>query len=557
MTSNPPTVPVLRATASKSALAIMTAALMLAAFSGCSIPNLRCPTPGRSLPTDFVGETTRGNSARVGVDEFFGDPVLSQLIAEGMAGNQELKIRNEEIQIANNEIILRRGQLLPFVVGEARGGFDKNSRFTPLGAAEEQLTYPTGRPFPDPVPNVALKANLFWQIDIWHELRNARDAAIQRYNEAIDARDFYITQLAAEIAENYYELAALDQRLRYLEQTIEIQRQSEQVARDQKAAARGNELPVQRFLAEVRKNESQQFIVRQRIVEVENRINFLLGRYPQPVARTTWEFVRLDSRLLQVGVPAELLANRRDIRAAERELQASGLDILVARARFFPRFDITASVGVEAFNPRYLFDPGSLVANLAGDLIGPVINKSAIRADYQNANARQLQALYDYQRTVLNAYVQVVNQMSKVEKYRESVATKAKQVVALEQSVSVASDLFSLSSGEFSDVLFSQRDLLEARVTLVETKQEQLVAIVDAYQALGGGFRSANLPIATVNLLILPEPVVPPRPDDSTVDPDADDVTVPPVLVEPAEDLPGPADPSSPIRAVPLPADNR
>lgn len=462
--------------------------LMPLALSGCGIPCLRGAAPGPSLRGDFNGVTTAGNSARTGVDEFFGDETLTELIVEGLAGNQELRIRNEEIQIARNEILAARGAYLPFVSLNARSGFERTSKFTPLGAAEDQLTYPGGGEFPDPLTNTRVTADLFWDLDIWGGMRAARDAAMQRYVEAIERRNYFVTQLVAEIAENYYDLAALDRRLTYLDQTIAIQKRSLEVAEAQKAAARGTELGVQRFLAEVRRNESEKFIVAQRILEVENRINFLVGRYPQPVARASWDFIALDANQLQVGVPADLLLNRRDIRAAERELAAAGLDVYTARTRFFPRLALTAGVGFEAFSPRYLFDPGAFVANAAGELVAPLINKAAIQADYMSANARQLQALYDYQRTVLNAYVEVVNSMNRVENYRKSVELKMAQVEALDRSVGVASELFQGARAEFADVLFSQRDLLEARMDLIETKQEQLSAIVDAYRALGGGF---------------------------------------------------------------------
>lgn len=460
------------------------------ASAGCNIPKLRFPEAGAPLPGTFNGQTSSQNAASVGIHEFFTDPVLTGLITEGLASNQELKIRNQEVQIASNEILSRRGAYLPFITGGLGGGVERVSRFNPLGAAEDQLTYPRsgGRNFPDPIPNTRFSANLFWQIDIWRELRNARDAAIQRYCEAIEARNYFVTRLVAEIAESYYELSSLDKQLVYLEQTIKLQEQSLEVARAQKEAARGTELAVQRFLAEVRKNESERLIVQQQIIEAENRINFLVGRFPQPVERQVWDFIQLDSRLLNVGVPAQLLQNRRDIQAAEREVAASGLDVLVAKARFYPRLDITASVGFEAFNPRYLFDPGAFIAGAAGELVAPLINKKAIQADYMNANARQLQAVYDYQRTVLNAFTEVVNRMAKVENYRRSVEIKQGQVTALEQSVDVASNLFQNARAEYMDVLFSQRDLLEARRVLIDTKQQQLSAIVNAYQALGGGF---------------------------------------------------------------------
>ncbi len=479
-----------RACRLQSMIAGVAVGIMFLVLPGCCIPKLFGPEAGQPLPGSFNGNVSSENSSQVSINDFFNDPALTQLIAEGLAQNQELKIRNQEIEIAYNVIRARRGAYLPFITGAAGGGFDRHSLFTPLGAAEDQLTYPGGGRFPDPVPNVGLGLNLDWELDIWRRMRNARDAAVQRYYEAIDARDYLITRLVAEIAENYYELAALDKRLVFLEQTIALQERSLLVAKFQKRAARGTELGVQRFLGEVRKNESQRLILRQQIIEFENKINFLAGRYPRPVDRLRWDYIRLDSRLLSVGVPAQLLQNRRDIRAAEREVAASGLDVQVARANFFPRVSITAGVGFEAFNPRYLFDPGALFANTAGNLVAPLINKAAIRAEYLSANARQLQAVYNYQRTVLNAYIEVINFMAKVENYRGSVVIKGQQVKALEESVSVATDLFNLAQPEveYMDVLFSQRDLLEARTVLIETKQQQLSAIVNAYQALGGGW---------------------------------------------------------------------
>lgn len=462
----------------------------LAAVSGCHIPGLRCADPGPATPSTYNGVSSAENSGHLGIQEFFDDAVLTQLISEGLMQNQELKIRNQEVMIASNEILSRRGAYLPFVTGGFRGGFERTSKFTPLGAAEDQLTYPGGGRFPDPLTNVNLSANLFWEIDIWRRLRNARDAAIQRYCEAVENRNYLITQIVAEIATNYYELAALDQRLVYLDQTIALQQKSLEVARAQKDAGRATELPVQRFLAEVRRNESQRLIVRQQIIETENRINFLAGRYPQHVDRQQWDFIRLDSQPLQVGVPSDLLRNRRDIIAAEYEVAASGLDVLVAKANFYPRLSINAGVGFEAFNPRYLFDPGAFIAGTAGELVAPLINKRAIQAEYKNANARQLQAIYNYQRTVLNAFTEVVNSLNKVENFRTSVSIKHEQVQALESSVDVATQLFQNARPEadYIDVLFSQRDLLEARTVLIETKQQQLSAIVAAYQALGGGY---------------------------------------------------------------------
>jgi multidrug efflux system outer membrane protein len=513
--------------------------IMLLLQSGCRIPSLCRPDPAPDLPQDFNGATSTENSADLGIVEFFDDPVLTQLLTQGLAQNQELKIRNQEVRIAWNDIMARRGAFLPFVTLGARGGFERNSRFTPLGAAEDQLTFPGGGRFPDPLPDVQLSANLFWHLDPWRMYRNARGAANERYIGAAESWNFLVTRLVAETAQNYYELAALDKRLVYLNQTIELQQQSLDAAEAFRKAGRGTELAVQRFLAEVRKNESQRQIISQRIIEIENRINFLVGRFPQPVDRASWDFIKLDSRMLNVGVPAQLLENRRDIRAAERELAASGLDVAVARARFFPTMDITAGVGFEAFSPKYLFDPGAFIANAAGQLTAPLINKAAIRAEYLSANARQLEAVYNYQRTLLNAYTEVVNSLAKVQNYRESVAIKQEQVQALEKSVTVARDLFNrpikeeFARVEYLDVVLATRDLLDARTVLIETKQQQLSAIVSAYQALGGGTLVTSSGVEFADLFCAPtmvqpvEEIAPPPPDDATKTPPIPEILPP------------------------------
>ena len=487
---------------------------VLIALPACQIPQFNQPPPGQVVPADYnvtrpqgnpspfaavVGGTCVGNfangttgpenSAQLGINEFFNDPALTRVIAQALAGNQELNVLNQEIQIASNEILFRRAAYLPLVSLRADAGVEKPGRFTPIGTVENRLEYFPGKHFPDPLPNYLLSANLFWQLDIWRELRNARDSAIQRYYAAIERRNFMVTRIVAEIAGNYYELLALDQRLEILTQTIAIQQQSQKVAEALKLQARGTELGVQRFLAEVRRNQSEKLIVTQSIIEAENRINFLAGRFPQPVERMSVNFVNLTLPRLNIGVPAQLLQNRADVRQAERELVASGLDVKVARARFFPRLDIMAGVGYEAFTPKYLFmTPESLIYNAIGELTAPLVNKRAIQAEYLTANARQLQSVYNYQRVVLSAYTDVVNRLSRAENYRKSIELKKQQLESLAAAVDLASKLFQVAQADYVDVLFAQRDLRDARTVIVETKQQQLTAIVNTYQALGGGY---------------------------------------------------------------------
>jgi NodT family efflux transporter outer membrane factor (OMF) lipoprotein len=455
------------------------------------MPRLRHADPAPNLPGDFSGASSEGNSAGIRIEEFFDDPTLVALIQQAVGGNQELKILTQDVRIAGNEILARRGAYLPrFTVGGG-AALNKYGTFTLEGAAIRDDPFRNGQFFPNPLPNFVFGTNMLWQVDIWRQLRNARDAATLRFFSNGEGRNYLVTRLVAEIAENYYGLMALDKRIENLNSIIQLQERSLEISQAKKEAARGTELAVQRFLAEVRKYQSEKLIVNQEIVQVENRINFLLGRFPQPIERQSARFFDLNFEALSVGVPAQLLQNRPDIRQAERALAAAGLDVKVARANFLPMATINSGVGYQAFNPKYLlFTPESLIYNVAGDLIAPLINKKAIQAEYLNANARQLQTIYNYQRTIINAVTEVVNRLSMVQKYSRSIEIKKQQVTALEESVTAATSLFRNPRAEFDidylDVLTAQNALFEARHTLIDTKREQLAAIVNTYQALGG-----------------------------------------------------------------------
>jgi multidrug efflux system outer membrane protein len=465
----------------------ITCGIMLLVLPSCGIPPLRKAEPPPGLPETLNGATSSENSSQLTIEEFYHDPTLTSLIDQAVANNRELKVLNEDVQIASNEVLARSGAYLPFISAGAGAGLNRASRFTLEGAGILNDPYLPGQFFSLAHGNFGGGINLTWQLDIYRQLRNARDAAGQRYNVALERRNYFITRLVADVAENYYRLMALDKRLENLNLTIELQERSLEIAKANKEAARGTELGVLRFQAEVRRNQSEKLIVNQDIVVTENRINFLANRFPQPVERVSAGFYDLNINRLSVGVPSQLLQNRPDIRQAERELAATGLDVKVARVNFFPQLVLNGGVGLESWVIDHLFEPQAVIGSIAAGLTGPLVNRRAIKAQYLTANARQLQAIYNYQRVVLNAFTEVVNRLSMVEKYTNSLEIKRQQLAALEASVQVASNLFQNARVEYIDVLFAQRDLRDARATLIDTKVEQLSAIVNTYQALGGG----------------------------------------------------------------------
>jgi len=468
----------------------LTAASLALAVAGCKLPQLVGRDVRRSVPTTYPSSPTDSTStARVRWQEFFTDPNLKALIDSALQHNQELNITQQELQIARNEIQARKGEYLPSVTLGGQAALDRVSRYTIQGATEDKIPIVDDRRNPDPLGNLQLGAYASWEVDIWHKLRNARKSAATRYLASVEGRNFTITNLIAEIANSYYELLALDNQLAILQQSIEIQDNALKVVRQEKEAARVTELAVKRFEAQIQNTTSLQYATRQRIVETENRINFLLGRYPQPIVRNDAEFNNLVPKAIQAGVPAQLLSNRPDIRQAEQNLVAAKLDVQVARANFYPSLGISGGVGLGAFKPGLLFTtPGALLYSIAGDLSAPLINRNGIKALYSTANALQLQAVYNYERTVLNAYLEVANQLANINNLELGYEAKLKEVQALSLSIRISNSLFKSVRADYTEVLFTQRDALNARFDLTETKMKQLNATVNVYRALGGGW---------------------------------------------------------------------
>lgn len=132
--------------------------------------------------------------------------------------------------------------------------------------------------------------------------------------------------------------------------------------------------------------------------------------------------------------------------------------------------------------------PESMLYNLAGDLMAPLINRNAIKAQYYSANAKQIQAVYNYERTILNGYIEVANQVSNINNLKQSYDLKAQEVDALNQSVNIANTLFKSARADYMEVLMTQRDAIESKFDLIETKKQQFNAMVNIYRALGGGW---------------------------------------------------------------------
>lgn len=473
------------------------AILSLLVAQGC-VPMRKdaLPSSDPPLPRNFPGGSSGGpSSALTDWRQYFRDPNLTTLIGIALANNQELNILLQEINVSKAEVRARKGAIFPFVTLGGTAGLDKVGKHTREGAVEEGLEIEPERRFPDPLTNFGFAADFDWEVDIWRKLRNERDAAVKRYFGTQEGRNFMVTNIVSVIAESYYELLALDNKLSILQRTIGIQSNALSAVKLQKDAAKVTELAVRRFEAEVLKNKSLVFEIQQQIVVMENRINYLVGRYPQHVKRNASGFETLMLANLRSGLPSDLLRNRPDVRKAELELAATGFEFKAAAARFYPALNISAALGLQSFTLGSAFStPGSLIYGAAANAVGPLINRSQINAAYNTASAKQIAAVYEYQQTVLKAYIEVVNQLAQMRNLNQAYDLKTQQVQALSDSIDISGKLFNNARADYTEVLFTQRDTLEARVDLVELKQQQLAAYIKAYKALGGGYTRPNAP---------------------------------------------------------------
>lgn len=465
-------------------------AVLLLSLGSCKVPAITQVPDVKPMPSSYAQSTDSLNNADIHWKEFFADTNLVALIDTALKNNLEVLTTLQDIELAQNDVRVKKGLLLPTVSGVVGLGIEKAGRYTASGAGNASTDITPGKEVPEPLTDIFLGFRSSWEADIWSKLHNAKKAAYIRYLKSIEGKNFVVTNLVAEIANSYYELLALDNQLDIIKEAIRLQQNELDVVKIQKQAAAATELAVTQFEAQVYNSQSLEFDVQQQITETENRINFLLGRFPQHIARDKSAFTPKLLTLTNTGVPVQLLKNRPDIRQAELELQAAKLDVAIARAEFFPSVAVVATVGYQAFKPTYLFNTLESVAfSLAGELTAPLVNRSAIKAEFNKASAYQLQALYDYQKTILSGFTEVANELSSIKNLEQLYQKKSNESAALTRSIDIAKDLFKSARANYLEVLIAQRDALSAKLELVEARKRQFNSVINIYKALGGGWR--------------------------------------------------------------------
>ena len=465
--------------------------LVLVAAWSCA-PSIKPSQPTfTALPDAFSANTDSSISAeQPGWKMFFKDKYLVGLIDSALVANFDLNIALQRIKAAESDVLLTKGALLPTVDVNVSGSLRRFGLYTMDGAGNVTTDITPGRIVPANLPDYFVGLQTAWEVDVWGKLKNRKKSAAARVLASVEGRNLITTELVAEIANLYYELLALDRAGNVVSLTYQIQQDALEVVRVQKSAAATNELAVEQFEARLYNLQALYQNVLLEIAQTENRINLLMGRYPQRIARDTTSFTAESLVAFQTGVPSQMLRNRPDIRQAEMELLATKADIASARAAFYPSLAITGSAGFQAFNPSYLLrSPESFAFGLFGGIVGPLVNRAALKADFNRSSAAQQEALAQYQKTIFSGFSEVYNEMVRMDSFKKIEELKSNESSVFNRSIGTSTELFRAGRATYVEVLLAQQNALQATLDLIDARKFQYQTSINLYKALGGGWR--------------------------------------------------------------------
>jgi len=448
-----------------------------------------------TLPSSFDGRKDTATSSTITPQQFFTDTVLTKLIETAIADNLSLKIQTESIEINRAAYDIGRGLLLPSLLGSTAAGVEKYGNYTMNGVGnfDTNLSHniTSSQKIPNPTPDFFAGFISFWEIDLWGKLRNRKKASLARLLASEKGQHLLITTLVAEVAKTYYELLSLDTELTIINENINLQEEAYELILVQKSAGRVTELAVEQFEAQLLNTRSKEAFIRQEIVITENKLNLLLGRFPQPITRGSGMEQQKLPNAIKEGIPSDLLRNRPDIRQAEFELAATNADLASSKAAFYPSLTLSSKLGLNAFNAALLANPASLSYGIFSGLTVPIFNRRILKANFKSSTARQRQALLKYQSSILNGFQEVVTHLKGMENYERVYLLKEKQASTLKQAAITSNDLFLAGFASYLEVITAQKNVLDAQIELVNARKQQFYTVIDLYRSLGGGWRTS------------------------------------------------------------------
>ncbi|GAB3936706.1 TolC family protein [Mucilaginibacter myungsuensis] len=468
-------------------------ALLLLTAAGCKYKAVVIKSD-MAVPDTYTGGNDTTTIAAVPVNIFFNDAALRTLIDSALVRNFDRQSALQHLEMATANLRYTKTLMLPQVNAVATAAADKYGKYTMSGVGNFDTNLSGNiddnqRVGTNPTPDYFVGLRASWEVDLWGKLNNQKKAAMARFLASKAGYKLITTELSAQIAISYYQLMGLDTEREIIRRNIVLQENALEIVKIQKSGGRATELAVQQFAAQLANTKGLGYGISQQITEAENQLNLLTGNFNKQIKRDTSIIALPMPQNVSAGIPAQLLLNRPDIRQAEFELTAFNADIRSARAAFFPSLTITPYVGYNSFKAALLFNPSSAVFGLIGGLTAPVLNRRKIKTDYEFKLAEARQALFQYQKTIVTGYQEVLNGIKGVENYSKYYELKQTEVAALKNAVSVANDLYVVGRASYLEVITAQRSVLDAELELANIKKNVFMNQIGLYRALGGGWR--------------------------------------------------------------------
>lgn len=400
--------------------------------------------------------------------ELFTDTVLQQLIEKGIANNTDLNIARLKVREAEALLTSSKLAYLPSV------------SLTPQGTIKSI----EGN---SPTKTYNLAASADWELDIFGRLTNAKREAkavleqSQAYKQAVQ------TQLIATIANSYYTLLMLDKQLDISKRTAEIWAENLRVMKALKKAGQTTEMAVAQIEASKLSVDASLLSLEQQITEMENSLSSLLGVVPQRIDRSTLDMQSFPDTL-SVGVPLQLLQRRPDVRQSEAALAEAFYTINRAYSAFYPAITLSGSAGWTNAAGAIISNPGEWLFSAVGSLVQPLFNRGQNIANLKVAKARQEEALLTFRQTLLNAGTEVNDALLQWQVARRRLDLDRQQIISLQSAVRSSELLMRHSSQNYLEVLTARQTLLDAELSAVSDRFEEIQGVINLYHALGGGY---------------------------------------------------------------------
>jgi multidrug efflux system outer membrane protein len=452
-------------------------AWLLLLISACAVgPDYQ--RPALDLPEQFRdGKQAEAESAALWPWwTIFGDQDLQALLRAALSEGYDLRIAIARVEQARQQLLQARAGFFPAFNYGAFAGHGKNAFL--LGTPA-----PTGTS----ADFFALSANASWEIDIWGRVRRLNEAARAQYLASQDARRDVTVSIVAEVAQNYFQLVALDRQLAIAIESRNSFAESLDIFNERLAGGVASKLETSSAAALLDTAAASIPDYERRIAAQENLLCFLVGRNPGPIARRQ---AGLDESrpAIPAGLPSVLLERRPDIRSAEQQLRAANAQVGVAEADFFPRLSLTGLFGTISTQLSNLFSHSALAWSAGGNLTGPLFQGGGIRARHRQALAVRQQVELQYRQVVLNALQEVASQLVARQKLTEARLQQERAVAAYRDAVKIAFQRFRLGTAAYFEVLQVQQQLFPAETNLAQIQLNEHLALVQLYRALGGGW---------------------------------------------------------------------